>query len=281
MIEDTMRCETFESRLGDYLEGEVDASLRLVMETHAAGCPSCGPLVADVRSIVAGASALPTLRPSRDLWAEIEERIDAPAIPLHASRGVRVGRGVVVTPRWAAAAAAALVLATAGITYSLARGGTSPSPMAVAPSSIDSAQPSGEAAVPGVEEPRGAIPAATLAGDAAGRPAPSGDGRGSRSAPATRAPRAMLSAAMGALEATYDQETEQLRRLLEQRRDELDPATVAILENNLKVIDEAVAQSRAALARDPASAFLMDQFNKSLDKRLDVLRIAATLPSQT
>ena len=279
MIFDSMRCETFVARLGDYLEDEVDAGTRAAMEAHAAACPSCGPLVTDLRAIAAEASGLPTLRASRDLWDGIAARIEAPAIPLRDAGRQGARGGWFITRRWAAAAAAGLVLATAGITYAIARGGAGQPPaMAVAPEPRSDAPVSDTAA----QAPSGlaAGAPATLAGDA---------GAGSRAAPASgqlprsvaASPGAVALQASRVVEAAYDREILQLRGLLDERREELDPATVAILESSLKVIDEAIAQSRAALARDPASAFLVDRLNRSLDKKLDVLRIAATLPART
>ena len=64
-------------------------------------------------------------------------------------------------------------------------------------------------------------------------------------------------------------------------RSQLDPRTAAIIEANLKVIDDAIAQSKAALAQDPASRFLSNQLNSALDKKLELLRTAALLPNRT
>jgi len=47
------------------------------------------------------------------------------------------------------------------------------------------------------------------------------------------------------------------------------------------VIDDAIAQSKAALAQDPASRFLNNQLNSALDKKLELLRTAAMLPNRT
>jgi len=46
-------------------------------------------------------------------------------------------------------------------------------------------------------------------------------------------------------------------------------------------IDAAVKQSRAALAKDPKSGFLTDQLNNALDKKVELLRTVALLPSST
>ena len=54
-----------------------------------------------------------------------------------------------------------------------------------------------------------------------------------------------------------------------------------MLEHNIQIIDEAIAQSRAALARDPRSRFLGEQLDDALDKKLELLRTAALLPART
>jgi ABC-type Fe2+-enterobactin transport system substrate-binding protein len=81
--------------------------------------------------------------------------------------------------------------------------------------------------------------------------------------------------------ATYEGEIAKLRNVLQARRGELDSATVTVLEKNLKLIDTAIAESRAALAADPASAFLAGRLNHAYGTKLDLLRAAATLPSRT
>ena len=80
---------------------------------------------------------------------------------------------------------------------------------------------------------------------------------------------------------TYSREIDRLRTIFLQSRSQLDPRTAAIIETNLKVIDDAIAQSKAALAQDPASRFLTDQLNSALDKKLELLRTAALLPNRT
>jgi hypothetical protein len=78
--------------------------------------------------------------------------------------------------------------------------------------------------------------------------------------------------------ADYDREIAALRVAVRERRGELDSATVVVLVRNLRVIDQAIAQSRAALARDPHSPFLGDQLTRALGQKVDLLRTAALLP---
>jgi hypothetical protein len=79
----------------------------------------------------------------------------------------------------------------------------------------------------------------------------------------------------------FEQQVVQLRGLLDQRRDDLDSATVALLEQNLRIIDRAIAESRAALEKNPGSALLNRQLNKALGQKVQVLRTAALLPAET
>ncbi len=81
--------------------------------------------------------------------------------------------------------------------------------------------------------------------------------------------------------ATYEGEIGKLRHILDRRRNELDSATITVLERNLKVIDQAISESKAALAADPASTFLAGRLNHAYDTKLELLRSAATLPSRT
>lgn len=75
-----------------------------------------------------------------------------------------------------------------------------------------------------------------------------------------------------------DGEIRALQALLDTRRDQLDSSTVAVLERSITLIDQAIAESRAALAKDPASQFLAAQLARSYSTKLTLLRSTATLP---
>ena len=81
--------------------------------------------------------------------------------------------------------------------------------------------------------------------------------------------------------ATYEGEIGKLQDILHTRRNELDTATIAVLQKNLKLIDQAISESKAALAADPASAFLAGRLNSAYDTKLELLRSAALLPSRS
>jgi hypothetical protein len=78
--------------------------------------------------------------------------------------------------------------------------------------------------------------------------------------------------------ATYDMEISRLRQVVDHRRATLDSTTLAVLEKNLRIIDEAIAQCKQALELDPSSAYLNESLTSALDDKVQLLRAAATLP---
>ncbi|MGI8496621.1 MAG: zf-HC2 domain-containing protein [Gemmatimonadaceae bacterium] len=264
-----------EERLSEYLEGTLDDTERNAVDAHLAGCARCAALLTDLASISRSAAALPDLAPSRDLWSGIQSRIETPVLSMSDAPARRARAGRKHVP-WIAAAAA-LVLLTAVVTYSITK------QLVVRQL----------ASTPTVMSPTVGAAAVTPVPDAAGATAVSGLVPAGRDSGATqpveaRPPRAALAAgsttARGLREAhepasqVYDREIARLHRIIGERRSQLDPATVAVVERNLRVIDQAIAQSRAALLRDPASSFLRDQLNHTLDKKLELLRTAVLLP---
>ncbi len=250
MNESVFDCEELESLLPAYLEGELDAPLRRAAERHAAGCARCAELLGDVTAIVHAAGELPPLTPSRDLWPEIEARIQPDVVPLSAARTRKEAGARHAALRWTtarlAAAAAALVISTAGITY-------------VATTRANTAR-------------------GTLAANTARGSGPS-DSQSTGSSPAPSGIARNASALSS--EQLYDQEIAQLQMIVRERRSLLDTATIAVIQRNLAVIDSAIAQSRAALAADPNSRFLNEQLNSVLGQKVELLRTAALLPART
>jgi hypothetical protein len=227
-----LTCEEFADHLADYLEHDVDDSVRARMELHARHCSGCGSLLADMRALAASAAKLAPLTPSRDLWAGIAERIETPVVALNPSGETFARRAVRSRWRgaWTALAAAGLVAVTATVTYEL----TSRS-------------------------------ASRVQGSVVIRPAPD--------SPALVSNRA-------AIEQTYDSEIKHLRDIVNQRSSQLEPATVDVLEKNLKVIDDAIAQCKDALRSDPNSRFLIESLNDALESKVLLLRKAASLPTK-
>jgi anti-sigma factor RsiW len=281
MTNSNMTCEAFDAALPDYLEGTLDEPLRAAVSKHLGECVRCTGLVRDLQKIQKEAAALPDLVPTRDLWQGIEARITAPVIPF-ATRPERQKRFV---PAWMGIAAAALVVSTAGITYMLTARSLKPgssstvAQVASSPAGTDSQQGTDS----GASQSSQAAPV-DISGTNSGRTPSvsrgvSGEGvsRGTQSSGA----RLVTSRTEQRPEAVYSKEIEMLQNIVTQRRSQLDSATIAIIERNLRIIDAAITSSRDALAKDPASRLLGEQLTHALDKKVELLRTAALLPAST
>jgi len=263
-------CTRFEAQCGGYLERELDAAEQAWMTTHQSACVDCAALVRDLEAIVAESQALPGMAPSRDLWSGIEARLDTTVIPISAAAAqTRVARTVSV--RTFAIAATMLVAVTSGITWRLtARSGAPtasptsvPSPVAAKSDSVNDLD------VPGASvEIVAASPSATSSAPARA----SGSTTRLASRNALRDNRNDTDA-----DVVYEREISALRRIVDDRVVELDPVTVRELRRNLDIIDQAIGDSRKALARDPRSALLATQLDRALETKLALLRRVALL----
>jgi hypothetical protein len=68
-----------------------------------------------------------------------------------------------------------------------------------------------------------------------------------------------------------------LEQILLDQRETLDPRTVVVIERNLRLIDEAIRQARAALDADPANTYLNSHLADARRRKLDLLRRATSL----
>ncbi|MDQ2766366.1 MAG: zf-HC2 domain-containing protein [Gemmatimonadota bacterium] len=244
-------------RLAAYIEGDLSPDEQARAEQHLSECETCAQALVELRAIAGEAAQLPSLTPSRDLWAGIEARISTPITLLdHSPANVRRAP----QRQWQyAIAAAALIAVGAGATYLIA-------------------------VRPGTTVSR-AVSVATHT------PPPTPDTQRSPStAPTQASPIAPITATASnvslhkkAMSATrvYDHELSLLDSLVRTRRGSLDPKTVTIIEQNLKIIDKAIAESRAALAKDPKSPLLTNQLDNVLGSKVELLRTVAFLPTRS
>jgi len=80
-----------------------------------------------------------------------------------------------------------------------------------------------------------------------------------------------------ALESQYSAASAELAEALERARPHLSPETVATIERSLRIIDEALTESRQALAKDPGNAALGQLVVAAWRQKVDLLRRAAAL----
>ncbi|MEJ2215410.1 MAG: zf-HC2 domain-containing protein [Gemmatimonadota bacterium] len=81
--------------------------------------------------------------------------------------------------------------------------------------------------------------------------------------------------------ASYDATVRSLEQELVARRPQLDTVTVRVVEENLKIIDRAIADARAALAADPSSTYLSTSLARAMQQKVDLLRRATALAGTT
>ncbi len=80
---------------------------------------------------------------------------------------------------------------------------------------------------------------------------------------------------------SYDAAVHDLEQVLAQGRGRLDPATVRVLEQNLALIDRAIAEARRAVAADSANLYLNTHLAETMRRKVDLLRQAAALVAAT
>lgn len=92
-MSDQEDCPRIEA-LSALTDGELDATQRLALQAHVAGCAICAPMLANMRRLHADLAALPTPLPDFDVAVEVDRRIGA-LLPPQPSRTLRPSR-----PRW-------------------------------------------------------------------------------------------------------------------------------------------------------------------------------------
>lgn len=226
-------------RLSEYLDGELPVAEREELEEHLSVCADCSGVLDDLRRVVARASRLEHAPPESDLWPGIAARIGfgSDGERVLALESYRRGREVPLTRRRFSFSLPQLV--AAGIALVLLSAG-----------SVWIALSVGDRSGAGVEE--------TLAG---GQPT------------GTSAPTTVLTGTG----TSYDAAVAELEGVLAAARYKLDPETVVVIEENLMVIDRAIAEARRALAEDPSSIYLNEHLAATMRQKLEFLRQAAQL----
>lgn len=236
---DAAACAQFEERLMAYLEGELPSGDRAWMDAHRAECVACDAIVTDLTSLVAQAAALPAFAPDRDLWEGISARIDAPVVALPF-------------------AASASPVAQRSLSFPSPRHGVSVRWFAVAATLLVAVS---SAVTWRIARTRPDAIVAATATD-------------TQRLDAARRTRVVPAANAGVV---YEQEISALRTIVNERLGELDSTTVKVLKHNLDIIDQAILESRAALAKDPHSRVLSTTLDRALESKLTLMRRVALL----
>jgi putative zinc finger protein len=231
--------EEWTDRLSEYLDGELSRGEHAALETHLANCPACAATLEELRQVAERAKALTPRPPAIDLWDGIADRIAATATP--ASRVAafprREPRRISFTLPQLAAAAVLLAVLSGGLAWRMRPVNV---PVTAPPTAVQ-------------DSARAPEPARTDTDNSpAIEPVSLGDDQ-------------------------YFAAVADLERALKNGRGRLDPTTVAVVEQNLKVIDQAIDQARKALEADPANSYLSTHLVETRRRKLDLLRRATSL----
>lgn len=228
--------------LDDYVAGELPVADEREVRRHLMQCDDCRAEERELRALLDEAAALPPeIQPDTDLWQGIAARLE---------------------PRSAA-----------------------PRPAPAALTEIPTIGPRHTRRVPWWMQAAAAIALVVASSLLTMRFMPGDAGQVAQapaqtSVPAQRAAQPAPTTALAAFrpaERDYERAIGDLENLLEAQRGRLAPQTVATVEANLRVIDKAIAESRAALAADPNSRELTRMLSDAYDAKIGVLRRSVQL----
>ena len=229
--------EEWTDKLSEYLDDELSPGERAAVDMHLRGCAECAEVLNDLKRVVARARAADTRPPHADLWPEIAERTES-----RRAGGWRVS----FTLPQAMAASLVIALLSGAVVWRIV------------------GRPEGSR-----DKQQGAV-----AGAAQGFSPASDQGSGPA---AERATPSTGVVPVSFADAQYDAAVADLERALRDGRGRLDKTTVAIVEHNLQLIDQAIQQAREALESDPANDYLSSHLVEARRRKLDLLRRAAEL----
>jgi anti-sigma factor RsiW len=230
--------------LSEYLDGELVPEDRRELGLHLESCADCAQTLRELEQVVERARALPDRAPEHDLWSAIEARI--------------TGRAPAVT-----------TIEPARIPERLPEGASRrPRSVRRASSVVSFTWPQLVAA--GL--------AVALLASAAFWLGTRGDRRmasSPTSSPAEPGTKVAVDQVPNANEAAI----EELRDALARGRQDLDPQTVKVLEQNLGTIERSIHEAKAALDADPANPYLRRHLQETMTRKVNLLRQATFLAS--
>jgi anti-sigma factor RsiW len=252
--------EEWTDRLSDYLDGELSPDERGAVEAHLQSCAPCAAVLDDLKRVVARAQSVPARPPHADLWAGIAERIEAGRPAAAPGRVMpfapRDARHFAFTLPQLAAAAALLIAVSGGLAWEV--GSRIGRPEGLHYAGADRSR---------VRDDRSADPQV--------RPDAAAPQNGTGAADFARVEHVSLA------DAQYDAAVADLEQALKAGRGRLDASTIAVVEHNLQIIDQAIDQAREALVTDPANSYLSGHLVDARRRKLDLLRRATALASDT
>jgi anti-sigma factor RsiW len=245
-----MTCTQYREWIDELVDGTIVPIRRAELERHLTGCDACRALAADLQVIHDTATSLEPLEPPAGVWLQIAGRLRqqgrvSPPAQAETRRSTRHTALLAI--------AATLVLFVGGsivLLWTEYRGQNAPSqPSATAPAQPSAAQPGGNVqADVNVESVEAEF----------------------------RLAEQHYQNAIAKLEqaARIDQAASGGSTAV------LDPQTAAMLQKNLQVIDQAIAESRSALRSEPLSAPARDSLFDALRRKVALLQDTIALMNE-
>jgi anti-sigma factor RsiW len=239
--------EHVSNQLSPYLDDELEASARAQVDAHLRACDACSAELDALRRIVGHAATVADedAPPARDLWSGIAARIEPHRVVSFSDVAQRTA--FAAAPSRTASRRVSLSISQLAAAAALLIALSGATAWFLRGSSVTAPTPAHIASGPGViqaeVEPR-AIEGVRLVNFA---------------------------------DAQYDAAVSDLERTLNERRNDLNPRTVEILERNLKLIDAAIGQARQALEEDPGNQYLNRHLVESRHRKLELLRRATAI----
>ena len=87
----------------------------------------------------------------------------------------------------------------------------------------------------------------------------------------------LVSAEQTVLEQKYKSAIDELQNLIDAQRASLPPSTLRLLEENMRLIDAAIRDSRAALQQNPENELINESLWSAYEKKLELLRRATNI----
>ena len=87
----------------------------------------------------------------------------------------------------------------------------------------------------------------------------------------------LVSAEQTVLEQKYTTAIDELQNLIDAQRASLPPSTLRLLEENMRLIDAAIRDSRAALQQNPENELINESLWSAYEKKLELLRRATNI----
>lgn len=234
--------DRFESRLSEYLDGELTGDESRLVERHLSECAACAETLAQLEAVTRRARDVGPKEPGQDLWPGIKARIEGADAPVAIDTRRREPRRISFSVPQLAAAAVILASLSAGTAWFA--GGSSGAGLAEGVGTSD--------ATPTLDPP--------VAGTLVSAPADA----------ESLATAEYYAASISALEDMLFDETRPLPEETELR-----------IRRALLTIDRAIEDARTALSEMPDDPYLQDRVNRTMKRKTTFLRDAIRMAAQS